>query len=94
LVLANASHVKNVPGRKTDINDATWLADLLGISLSYAAEVVGRDRVIARPLACYPACVLSRFSGLIFRLADRVFIPWRRWPPNPAGGGAVIGMVS
>ena len=28
LVLANAAHVKNVPGRKTDVNDATWLADL------------------------------------------------------------------
>ena len=27
LVPANAAHVKNVPGRKTDINDATWLAD-------------------------------------------------------------------
>ena len=25
LVLANAAHVKNVPGRKTDVNDATWL---------------------------------------------------------------------
>ena len=30
LVLANAMHVKNVPGRKTDVNDAMWLADLLG----------------------------------------------------------------
>jgi transposase len=29
LVLANAAHVKNVPGRKTDVNDAAWLADLL-----------------------------------------------------------------
>jgi transposase len=29
LLLANAAHVKNVPGRKTDVNDATWLADLL-----------------------------------------------------------------
>ena len=28
LLLANAAHVKNVPGRKTDVNDATWLADL------------------------------------------------------------------
>ena len=26
LLLANAAHVKNVPGRKTDVNDATWLA--------------------------------------------------------------------
>jgi transposase len=29
LTLANAAHVKNVPGRKTGVNDATWLADLL-----------------------------------------------------------------
>jgi len=28
LVLANAAHVKNVPGRKTDVKDAEWLADL------------------------------------------------------------------
>ncbi len=27
LVLGNAAHVKNVPGRKPDVNDATWLAD-------------------------------------------------------------------
>ena len=33
LVLANAGHVKNVPGRKTDVNDATWLADLLAHGL-------------------------------------------------------------
>ena len=33
LVLANPAHVKNVPGRKTDVNDATWLADLLAHGL-------------------------------------------------------------
>jgi transposase len=33
LVLANAMHVRNVPGRKTDVNDATWLADLLAHGL-------------------------------------------------------------
>jgi transposase len=33
LVLANASHVKNVPGRKTDISDAAWLAELLAHGL-------------------------------------------------------------
>ena len=33
LVLANAAHVKNVPGRKTDINDAAWLADLVAHGL-------------------------------------------------------------
>ena len=29
LVLANASHIRNVPGRKTDVNDEMWIADLL-----------------------------------------------------------------
>ena len=33
LTLANAQHVKNVPGRKSDVNDAQWLADLLAVGL-------------------------------------------------------------
>ena len=33
MVLANAASVKNVPGRKTDVNDATWLADLMAHGL-------------------------------------------------------------
>jgi transposase len=33
LVLANAAHIKNVPGRKTDVADAVWIADLLAHGL-------------------------------------------------------------
>src|SRR6185295_13131573 len=33
LLLANAQHVRNVPGRKSDVNDAMWLADLLAHGL-------------------------------------------------------------
>jgi len=39
LVLANAAHVKNLPGRKTDVNDATWLADLMAHGLVRASFV-------------------------------------------------------
>ena len=39
LVLANAAHVKNGPARKTDINDATWLAELLADGLIRASFV-------------------------------------------------------
>ena len=39
LVLANAAHVKNVPGRKTDVSDAMWLADLLAHGLIRASFV-------------------------------------------------------
>jgi transposase len=33
LVLANAKHVRNLPGQKTDVRDAKWLADLLAHGL-------------------------------------------------------------
>jgi transposase len=39
LVLANASHIRNVPGRKTDMNDAMWIADLLACGLIRASFV-------------------------------------------------------
>jgi transposase len=39
LILANAAHVKNVPGRKTDVNDAVWLADLMAHGLIKASFV-------------------------------------------------------
>ena len=42
LVLANAAHMKNVPGRKTDMNDATWIADLLAHGLIRASFVPAR----------------------------------------------------
>ena len=52
LVLANATHIKNVPGRKTDVNDATWIADLLahGLIRSQLRAAAGRSR----------SCVTSR----------------------------------
>jgi transposase len=33
LILANAQHIRNVPGRKTDVSDAGWIADLLAHGL-------------------------------------------------------------
>jgi transposase len=39
LVLANAAQVRNVPGRKTDVGDAAWLAELLAHGLVRASFV-------------------------------------------------------
>jgi len=39
VLLVNAQHVKAVPGRKTDINDAEWLADLLRHGLLRASFI-------------------------------------------------------
>lgn len=39
LVLANAAHIKNIPGRKSDVNDAVWVADLLAHGLIRSSMV-------------------------------------------------------
>ena len=47
LLLVNAQHVKRVPGRKTDVHDAEWLADLPQQGLlkaSFIPPVEQRDR--------------------------------------------------
>src|SRR5882762_6474003 len=36
-------HIKNVPGRKTDVNDATWIADLLACGLIKASFVPNEE---------------------------------------------------
>jgi transposase len=50
LVLADAKQVKNVPGRKTDVNDATWLADLLAHGLIRASSVPVAETQVLRNL--------------------------------------------
>jgi len=50
LVLANAHHVKAVPGRKTDVNDATWLADLLAHGLIRSSFVPSMPEQALRDL--------------------------------------------
>lgn len=39
LILANPAHIKNVPGRKTDVKDADWIAELLAHGLIEASFV-------------------------------------------------------
>jgi transposase len=50
LVLANAAHIKAVPGRKTDINDAMWIADLVACGLIRASYVPGESQAELRSL--------------------------------------------
>lgn len=39
LMVVNASHMRNLPGRKTDVKDAEWIAQLLQHGLLYTADV-------------------------------------------------------
>ncbi|WP_245747364.1 IS110 family RNA-guided transposase [Anaerobacillus alkalidiazotrophicus] len=53
LILANARHVKNVPGRKTDVKDAEWLAQLLRCGLIESTFVPPEDIRDLRDLTRY-----------------------------------------
>jgi transposase len=50
LLVANAAHIKNVPGRKTDMNDAMWIADLLSFGLIKASFVPEQEMQELRSL--------------------------------------------
>ena len=50
LILANAAHIKAVPGRKTDINDAMWIADLVACGLIRPSYVPAERQAELRSL--------------------------------------------
>jgi transposase len=53
LILCNAAHVKNVPGRKTDVSDAQWLCQLLEHGLLRGSFVPPRPIRELRDLTRY-----------------------------------------
>jgi hypothetical protein len=32
VIVGNARHIRDVPGRKTDVKDAEWIADLCAVA--------------------------------------------------------------
>ena len=53
LLLVNAQHVKNVPGRKTDVKDAQWLCQLLEHGLLKPSFVPPKPQRELRDLTRY-----------------------------------------
>lgn len=68
VLVVNAQHLKAVPGRKTDIRDAEWIADLLQHGLlrpSFIPPVWQRE---VRELTRYRASLIEERSRIINRL--------------------------
>jgi transposase len=59
LLLVNAQHVKNVPGRKTDTNDAQWLCQLLECGLLRASFVPPKPIRELRDLTRYRKSLIA-----------------------------------
>lgn len=53
LLVVNAQHMKAVPGRKTDVKDAEWIADLLRHGLLRGSFIPDRAQRELRELAAY-----------------------------------------
>ena len=50
VIVGNASHMRNVPGRKTDVKDAEWIADLVRHGLVRASFVPPQEIKVLREL--------------------------------------------
>jgi transposase len=53
VLVVNAAHIKQVPGRKTDVKDAEWIADLLRHGLLRASFIPDRPQRELRELTRY-----------------------------------------
>jgi transposase len=68
LLLVNAQHIKAVPGRKTDLKDAEWIADLLQHGLLRASFVPPAPQRHLRELTRYRSTLLAERARLVNRL--------------------------
>lgn len=68
LLLVNAQHLKTVPGRKTDMRDAEWLADLLRHGLVRGSLVPDRAQRELRELTRYRTSLVRERSAEVNRL--------------------------
>jgi transposase len=69
LLLANPYHMHNIPGRKTDQNDAEWIADLLAHGLLKASFVPPRPIQELRDLTRYRVKLMGEFNRVHNRIA-------------------------
>jgi transposase len=68
LLVVNAAHIKQVPGRKTDVKDAEWLADLLRHGLLKSSFIPDRSQRELRELTRYRASLVREHSAEVNRL--------------------------
>lgn len=68
VVLVNARHVKNVPGRKTDVKDSEWLAQLLECGLLRGSFIPPKEIAAIRELTRYRKKLIEQRASELQRL--------------------------
>lgn len=67
-IVVNAHHMKAVPGRKTDVKDAEWIADLLQHGLLRASYIPAKDQRELRELVRYRKSLVGERGRELNRL--------------------------
>ena len=68
LLVVNAQHIKAVPGRKTDVKDAEWIADLLRHGLVRGSYIPDRPHRELRELVRYRRSLIQQRSQVVNRI--------------------------
>lgn len=68
VLLVNAAHVKNVPGRKTDVKDSQWLAQLLEVGLLRGSFIPPKDIAALREVTRYRKKIIQARTSELQRL--------------------------
>ncbi len=68
LLVINAQHIKAVPGRKTDVKDSEWIADLLRHGLLRASFIPDAPQRDLRELTRYRTTLVRERASVINRL--------------------------
>ncbi len=68
IMVVNAQHIKAVPGRKTDVKDAEWIADLLKHGLLKASFIPDRGHRELRELVRYRKSLTQERNNLVNRI--------------------------
>lgn len=68
LLLVNAQHLKAVPGRKTDVKDAEWIADLLRHGLLRPSFIPSRSERELRELTRYRTSLVRERASEVNRV--------------------------
>ncbi|WP_110955915.1 IS110 family RNA-guided transposase [Anaerosinus massiliensis] len=67
-MVVNAQHMKALPGRKTDVKDAEWIADLLRHGLLKASYIPDREQRELREISRYRKSLIDERSRELNRL--------------------------
>jgi transposase len=68
VMVVNAHHMRNVPGRKTDVKDAEWIADLLQHGLLKASYIPDRGQRELREIVRYRKSLVEERARELNRL--------------------------